>query len=70
MKKDKSLKVKRIEEIEYIYNLLQRTLEKEGYELPQFTHADRGYKSFPIELKNEIVKEDKMTIKIEFEVHD
>lgn len=60
----------REDEIDYIYELLKTTLKKEGYELPKFTHADMGYKSFPIKLKNSIREGDTLDIRIEYDVYD
>jgi hypothetical protein len=69
MKKSTRIEDRR-EEINCIYELLQATLEEEGYKLPKFTHADRGDKSFPIKLKNGVTQHDEVTIKIEFDVYD
>lgn len=57
-------------EIEYIYDLLKTVMEEEGYEIKSSTYASRGYKAFEIYLKNKIVENEKLMIKISFNHYD
>lgn len=57
-------------EIEYIYDLLKAVMEEEGYEIKSSMYASRGYKAFEIYLKNKIVENEKLMIKISFNHYD
>lgn len=58
-------KVKRKNEIQYIYELLQACLEEEGYVIPFAKYADDNYKAFNLPLNNPLYKNgDRLLIKI------
>jgi len=60
----------RKEEIDGIYELLQEVLKEEGYEVCYWHHADKGYRDFEIHLRNQVVKDEKLTIKLLFNHYD
>lgn len=66
----KNIEADREKEIRYIFELLQEVMKEEGYNIPNEKYADRGYKSFEIPLRNPMVKNEKLTIKIGFNEWD
>lgn len=57
----------RMQELQKIRELLKAALQKEGYEIPPQSYADRGYLAFDLPLKSPRVKNEKALIEIRFE---